>query len=121
MDIGDEDAVEKAAHQALQVLGGIDLVVLMAGTYAEMAIENFDLAEVKRQINVNLNGTLHVLAQVLPVVMQQKAGHIAVVSSVAGYRGLPNSLAYGPTKAALINLAEALYLELKPHGVGVSL
>ncbi|MCQ8894917.1 SDR family NAD(P)-dependent oxidoreductase [Limnobacter humi] len=121
VDIADEHAVEQAARVALQYLEGIDLVVLMAGTYAEMAIENFDLTEVKRQVNVNLNGTLHVLAQVLPVVMQQRAGHIAVVSSVAGYRGLPNSLAYGPTKAALINLAEALYVELKPHGVGVSL
>ncbi|HEY1059570.1 MAG TPA: SDR family NAD(P)-dependent oxidoreductase [Limnobacter sp.] len=121
VDIADEQAVQAAAAKALESLQGIDLVVLMAGTYAEMAIENFDLTEVKRQVNVNLNGTLHVLAQVLPVVMQQKAGHIAVVSSVAGYRGLPNSLAYGPTKAALINLAEALYIELKPHGVGVSL
>jgi short-subunit dehydrogenase len=53
-------------------------------------------------------------------VAQQK-GHLSFISSVAGFRGLPQSLAYGPTKAALINLAETLYYDLSPHGVGVSL
>ena len=49
-----------------------------------------------------------------------RPGHVSLVSSVAGFRGLPKSLAYGPTKAALINLAEALYLDLHALGMGVS-
>jgi short-subunit dehydrogenase len=120
MDITDQPAVEAAFESVVAALGGIDLVVFMAGTYSEMSVNAFDLEKVRRQIDVNLNGTMGVLSQVLPQMIRQRAGHLAIVSSVAGYRGLPNSLAYGPTKAALINLAEALHLELRPHNVGVS-
>ena len=57
----------------------------------------------------------------LPALLAQKSGHLSFISSVAGYTGLPQSLAYGPTKAALINLTETLYLDLKDSGIGVSL
>jgi short-subunit dehydrogenase len=120
LDITDLEAVRTAFGRILSEWGGVDLVVLMAGTYSEMSVENFDIEKVRQQIDVNLNGSMHVLASVLPVYLAQKSGHVSIVSSVAGYRGLPNSLAYGPTKAALINLAEALHVELKPQNVGVS-
>lgn len=120
LDITDQGAVKTAFQSMVAAWGGVDLIVLMAGTYSEMSVEGFDIDKVRQQIDVNLNGTMHVLADVLPKLLEQKSGHLAIVSSVAGYRGLPNSLAYGPTKAALINLAEALHVELKPHQVGVS-
>ena len=60
------------------------------------------------------------LDAVLPAFIARGAGHISLISSVAGFRGLPKSLAYGPTKAALTNLAETLYLDLAPLGLGVS-
>jgi short-subunit dehydrogenase len=69
---------------------------------------------------VNVEGALHWLGAVLPMLMAQGQGHVSIIGSVAGYRGLPQSLAYGPTKAALINLAESLYLDLSPMGLGVS-
>ncbi len=56
----------------------------------------------------------------LPALIARGAGHVSLISSVAGFRGLPKSLAYGPTKAALTNLAENLYLDMEPPGVGVS-
>ncbi len=73
---------------------------------------------------MNLTGALHLLAAVVPgLLASAQAGrtpHLSLVASVAGWRGLPQSLAYGPTKAALINLAETLFLDLRPQGVGVS-
>jgi short-subunit dehydrogenase len=61
------------------------------------------------------------MAATLPAMLARGSGHFSLIASVAGYRGLPKSLAYGPTKAALINLAESLYGDLQPRGIGVSL
>ncbi len=72
-------------------------------------------------MDINYTGALRVLDAVLPELLPQQHGHISFISSVAGFRGLPQSLAYGPTKAALINLAEALHYDVSPHGIGVSL
>jgi len=74
-----------------------------------------------RHMEVNYSGAIHVLDAVLPQLLARGEGHISLVGSVAGYRGLPNGLAYGPTKAALINLAETLYLDLRDRGIGVSI
>jgi short-subunit dehydrogenase len=80
-----------------------------------------DLPDMLRHIEVNYSGALRVLDAVLPAMLARSAGHFSLVGSVAGYRGLPQSLAYGPTKAALINLAETLYQDLHDKGIGVSL
>jgi NAD(P)-dependent dehydrogenase (short-subunit alcohol dehydrogenase family) len=73
-----------------------------------------------RHQEVNYAGALRVLDVVLPLLLAQGQGHISLVSSVAGWRGLPNGLAYGPTKAALTHLAESLFLDLQDRGIGVS-
>jgi short-subunit dehydrogenase len=80
----------------------------------------FDLSVALQHQQVNYVGALQLLQAVLPQLLAQRGGHLSLVSSVAGYRGLPKSLAYGPTKAALINLAETLYLDLSPLNIGVS-
>jgi NAD(P)-dependent dehydrogenase (short-subunit alcohol dehydrogenase family) len=84
-----------------------------------MRAESFDLDLALRHLEVNYVGALHLLDATLPLL--QPGGHLSLVASVAGYRGLPQALAYGPTKAALISLAETLYLDLQPRGIGVSI
>ena len=120
MDAGDRASVASAAQSILAVTA-LDTVLYCAGYYRELRASAFDLDEMLRHQQVNYVGALHVLDAVLPHFIGRKAGHISLVSSVAGYRGLPKSLAYGPTKAALINLAETLYLDLHDQGIGVSL
>jgi short-subunit dehydrogenase len=86
-----------------------------------MRADALDTADMERHMSVNYLGALYLLDAVLPTLLACGTGHISLVGSVAGYRGLPNSLAYGPTKAALINLAETLYLDLHGRGIGVSI
>lgn len=120
MDASDAASVKTAA-QTVFASGPLDLVLYCAGYYKEMRATEFDLGEMLRHQQVNYVGALYVLDAVLPHFLGRKAGHISLISSVAGYRGLPKSLAYGPTKAALINLAETLYVDLQDSHVGVSL
>jgi short-subunit dehydrogenase len=82
---------------------------------------DIDLPEVGRIIDVNLTGVMNLFAAVQPALMKQGAGGFGIVASVAGYGGLPNSLAYGASKAACINLAETLYLDLRKRGLAVYL
>jgi NAD(P)-dependent dehydrogenase (short-subunit alcohol dehydrogenase family) len=120
LDVTDRQALRAAAAQVEAEWGGIDLVVYCAGHYKAMRATAFDLDDALRHAQVNYVGALHLLDAVLPVLLRQKAGHLSLVSSVSGYRGLPKALAYGPTKAALINLAESLWIDLTDHGIGVS-
>ncbi len=120
LDAGDAASV-KAAAQTIFETGPLDLVLYCAGYYKEMRATGFDVQEMLRHQQVNYVGALYVLDAVLPHFVGRKAGHIGLISSVAGYRGLPKSLGYGPTKAALINLAETLYVDLQDRQIGVSM
>ena len=120
LDIRDAKAMAGAAQAIVSAWRGIDLVVFMAGDYRAMRAWELDLEAARAMVETNLMGVFNGLAAVIPQMIRQEAGHMALVSSVAGYRGLPKSLVYGPTKAALINLAETLYLDLQPRGIGVS-
>lgn len=120
LDATDTTAMTAAA-QYVQTQQGLDVVMYCAGYYQAMRATDYALDEMLRHQDINYNGALRMLDAVLPTLLAQQKGHLSFISSVAGFRGLPQSLAYGPTKAALINLAEALYIDLSPHGVGVSI
>ncbi|MBD8050197.1 SDR family NAD(P)-dependent oxidoreductase [Limnohabitans sp. JUR4] len=111
--------VQAAAREVL-ASGPLDLVVYCAGYYKAQRATAFDLNQMLQHNEVNYQGALHVLDAVLPGMLAQQQGHISLISSVAGWAGLPNGLAYGPTKAAMTNLAETLYVDLQDQGIGVS-
>jgi len=119
LDVTDAAALHAAAQRLQRDWQGLDVLLYCAGTYRPMRATAFDLDSALQHDDVNFRGALHALAAVLPLLLAQHAGHIALVSSVAGFGGLPQALAYGPTKAALINLAETLYLDLHRLGIGV--
>ncbi len=120
LDVTDAAALRQAADAIVAETGRLDLVMFCAGVYTPMRATAFDLATALQHQEVNYCGALYLLDAVLPHMLARRGGHLSLVSSVAGYRGLPKALAYGPTKAALINLAQTLYLDLAPSGIAVS-
>jgi NAD(P)-dependent dehydrogenase (short-subunit alcohol dehydrogenase family) len=124
LDATDRGAMHAAACRIVDTHGRIDLAMYCAGYYKPQRATAYDLDEMLMHQQINVTGAYHLLDAVLPQLLRQAAAgqsaHVSLVASVAGYRGLPGALAYGPTKAALINLGETLYLDLQPKTIGVS-
>jgi short-subunit dehydrogenase len=121
LDITSIEQVRSARAQIESTWKGIDLAVIMAGTHKAVRAWELDAGTARDLFEVNMMGALGAAAEIVPVLLKQGRGGIAIVSSVAGYGGLPTSLLYGATKAALINFAETLYLDLHPKGIAVYL
>ncbi len=121
LDVTDPAQVAAGARAVQAQWGSFDLVLMVAGTHVAMRARTWDLTRARQLLEVNLHGVLNCLDATLPVLLAQGRGGLAIVSSVAGYIGLPQALVYGPSKAALINLAESLYGDLHPLGIGVYL
>ena len=120
-DVTDHAGLRKTVLTIESQLGPLDMAVLNAGTYAPEREKHFEVELFREVIDVNFMGVVHGIDAVLPHFRERKAGQIVIVSSVAGYRGLPLSAAYGASKAALINMAEALRLDLASGGITVTL
>ena len=120
LDVTDAAATRAAAQQLQKDWQGIDVVMALAGDYLPMSVQALDLPRAQQIVAVNLQGALNLLAAVKSDLLTQGSGHFSIVASVAGYGGLPNSLAYGASKAGAINLAQSLWLELRAAGIGVS-
>lgn len=112
LDITDRRAVTDCINEIERELGPIEIAVLNAGTYVPTPATAFDPKNFRDLFGVNVFGTVNCLAAVLSAFQHRQSGHVAVVSSVAGYRGLPIASAYGAIKAALINMCESLKPEL---------
>ncbi len=119
LDVTDMAALD-AAHAKLAMQGPIDLLVHCAGYYKALRATEYDRDVMLAHQQVNYVGAINLLEAALPAMRQRGGGHLSLVASVAGFRGLPQSLGYGPTKAALTNMAEVLYTDLHALGIGVS-
>lgn len=119
LDVTDPRAVEDAVARIEHEIGPIAQAVLNAGTHTPVAADSLRVEDFRPLVELNLLGTVHCLVPLVPRLIDRRAGRIAIVASVAGYRGLPSAAAYGMTKAGLINMAEALRVELAPRGVAV--
>jgi len=117
VDIAQDAAVAQAVLDIEASISPIGLAVLNAGLHVPVRARTLHAAEFRQLADVNLLGTVNCLAAVLPAMIRRRRGQIAIVASVAGYRGLPTAAAYSMTKAGLIAMAEALKPELDLLGI----
>jgi NADP-dependent 3-hydroxy acid dehydrogenase YdfG len=118
-DVTDRAAMRAAAERVGDEVGPIDLAVLNAGLWEQVDVRAFDSDVVRRHLETNVMGMLHGVEAVLPEMRRRRAGTIAGMASVAGYRGLPQAEGYGASKAAEINLLESLRIDLRSSGIRV--
>lgn len=119
VDVMREADVQDAYQKIEKEWGGVDLLLFVSGIYIPMRADTFNMTNAQKTVDSNILGPMRAVATVLPAMLNRSSGHIAIVGSVAGYSGLPKALAYGPTKAAMINFCETLFYDLQPKGIGV--
>ena len=116
-DVTDRAGMADILRRIEGELGPVNLAVLNAGSHREVAAASFDADDFRALMELNFLGTVNGIEALLPGMLARGSGRIAIVASVAGYTGLPTAAAYGASKAALINMAEALQPELAAAGV----
>jgi short-subunit dehydrogenase len=121
LDVTNQKQINDVFLEIVTDFGNIDLCVFSSGTYDPKLEQEINIEQSKFVMETNYFGVLYCIKSVEKYFKEKKSGHISIVSSVAAYRGLPNSSGYGPSKAALTNLTESLYFDFKKHNVRVSL
>ena len=121
LDVTDQKEVENVFNKIMNQFNDLDICVFCSGTYNRKSEKEINTDEIMKTIQTNFIGVVSCVKAVESYFKDKKQGHISIVSSVAAYRGLPNSTGYGPSKAALTNFTESIYFDFKKYGVKVSL
>ena len=120
LDVTDKEKCKEVFKKIEDKFKTIDISFFSTGTWDPGKEKEIDVEQIENVMKVNFFGTLNCIKSVEKYYRNKKSGHISIVSSIAGYRGLPNSSGYGPSKAALTNFSESIYFDFKKFGVRVS-
>jgi len=120
-DVTRPDEVRASVDHMLEVFGAVDILVNSAGVLIQGSVETMKPADLRRMMEVNLQGTLHTIQAVTPLMRAQARGNIVNIASLAGRRGMPPLGGYCATKFAVVGLTEAFRVELYGSGITVSL
>ena len=120
LDVTKEDQVNEVFSKIMENFKDLDICFFCSGTYNPKYEQKIDTKKIKSTMDTNFLGTVNCVKSVESFFKNKKSGQISIVSSVAGYRGLPNSSGYGPSKAALTNFAESIYFDFKKYNVKIS-
>ncbi len=121
LDVTDRNQIKKVFKNILEEFNDLDLCFFSSGTYEPKDEQSIDPDKIKNVMKVNFLGVIDCVKAVEDYFKNRRSGHISIVSSIAGYRGLPNSSGYGPSKAALTNFGESIYFDFKKFGIRVSM
>ena len=121
LDVTDKSKCTEVFKSIIDKFGSLDICFFSTGTWDPKKEKDIDLDQIENVFKVNFFGTLNSIKCVEKYFKDKQSGIITIVSSIAGYRGLPNSTGYGPSKSALNNLAESLYFDFKKSNVRVCL
>jgi len=121
LDVTNSKEIKTVFEKILNQFGDLDICLFSSGAYDPKTEQSINPEKIKSIINVNFFGVVDCVKVVENFFKERKSGQISIVSSIAGYRGLPNSSGYGPSKAALTNFTESIYFDFKKYGVRISL
>ena len=121
LDVTDKSKCKEVFEKIKNKFENIDICFFSTGTWNPKKERDIDVEQIEEVFKINFFGTLNAIKAVEEYFKKKKSGTITIVSSIAGYRGLPNSTGYGPSKSALNNLAESLYFDFGRSNVRVCL
>ena len=121
LDVTVKEKCKEVFNEIKNKFENIDICFFSTGTWDPKKEKEIDVEQMEDVFKVNFFGTVNCIKAVEQYFRDKKKGIITIVSSIAGYRGLPNSTGYGPSKSALNNLAESLYFDFKRYNVRVCL